>query len=81
MNMQKQKTTLYFDPLVYMEVKKKALEEGKTITEYLNMVVGQGIGEKIVKKRKFKSKLLPPMDLGKNIGDIRREEIYDYLRY
>lgn len=73
------KTTLYFDPDLYYEIKKAALEERKTITSFIEKALKKELAKKIARKKKTKSRLFPGFRLGKIKGNLSREEIYDFI--
>ena len=77
------KTTLYFDRSLYKEIKRIALDEGKTITQVIQDTVRKSIHKVVpIKKKPFKSKLPPGIHLGGSHGKYKnfsREEIYDFI--
>jgi len=74
------KTTLYFDRNLYKEIKRIALDEGKTITQVIQDTVRKRIhADTPVKKKPFRSKLPKGLHLGKIKGTLRREEIYGFI--
>jgi hypothetical protein len=79
MNSNTLKTTLYFDQDLYFEIKKKALEERKTITQLIQEMLKKEVKTAIRKKTAFKSELPPALSLGKIKGNLSREEIYDFI--
>lgn len=76
-----QKTTLYFNKDFYLQVKKTALEEGKTVTKLITESVAARIKPKTARNRKqTKGYVFPGFKFGKPF-DHRwtREEIYDFI--
>lgn len=77
------KTTLYFDRSLYKEIKRIALDEGKSVTQVIQDTLREKVhAGKPIKKKPFKSKLPPGVYLSGSHGKYKtfsREEIYDFI--
>lgn len=78
MESQLTKTTVYLDKNLLFLIKKKALEERKTLKELMKEAVSRYLGLHVSISKALPHKVkFGGFDMGKIKGSLSREEIYD----
>lgn len=80
--MQTARTTIELDKELLKKVKQRAIDEERSLKQFIDEAVRKQLEEKVVKKRESKAKKIYPFkayDMGEMKGTLRREEIYDWL--